>query len=586
MKHIRTFSPLLTLMTLLGAAFSAPYLIPADPESAVFRSGTLALILFIACASPIYHALRTHTFRSLVYGIVFGFVFALALSIGSELAFYNQLLPGMGSLIRRFAAPVMMTPLLGVLASYAFALQVQPEPQKRREIPAIAFFLLIAAGYTLVLLAFYPGVITYDFPHEIRQFRSGAFEAAHPVGHTLFLGGLFALGEALFGTMNAGSVLYCAVQFSLLAAMYAWVCAFVQRRVRCKLIAPILCACFAILPFHSILSISTGKDPLFGGLCTVLCCLLWAAGEDAEAFLASKRRLAAFCAVCLAMALLRHNGLFAFIPACLALLLLARRMRKRALALILCALAFAVVTPKALEAAVGAKKAPSSEMMSIPCQQLMRTAAVGNVTEEEYEELSAWFSGAIHRYWPYCADAAKGGNFAFARYQEDPGAFWQMYLRYGMKYPRVYAEAFLFNCIGLWYPDDTSHAHSLGSEEYDYVYMTTTYSYGDDFPIDAHSLLPALHRVLYDVAHHSKHQQIPFIAQLFCPAIYSFLILFVTLKLAHDRRGRMALTTLPLWGIFASLLFSAGIFVRYAYPLMAAAPVLLILTLFADKKAA
>ena len=49
------------------------------------------------------------------------------------------------------------------------------------------------------------------------------------------------------------------------------------------------------------------------------------------------------------------------------------------------------------------------------------------------------------------------------------------------------------------------------------------------------------------------------------------------------RERRLALSLLPLWGLLLSLLFSAGIFVRYAYPLMSAVPVLLALILFAKR---
>ena len=111
MKLIRKFSAPLTLVTLLSAAYAAPYLLPADPDSAVFRSGVLGLILLFACAAPVTSALRTQSMRALVYGTAFGFAFAAALSLGSELAFYDRLLPGMGSMIRRLCVPVMITPL-------------------------------------------------------------------------------------------------------------------------------------------------------------------------------------------------------------------------------------------------------------------------------------------------------------------------------------------------------------------------------------------------------------------------------------------------------------------------------------------
>ena len=85
---------------------------------------------------------------------------------------------------------------------------------------------------------------------------------------------------------------------------------------------------------------------------------------------------------------------------------------------------------------------------------------------------------------------------------------------------------------------------------------------------------------IYVFMHDSVQQKYPVLAELFAPATYSFLLLLATLLLAKRGHGRLALTALPLWGIFLSLLFSAGIFVRYAYPIMSGAPVLLALALF------
>lgn len=575
---LRRHGALCAALALLLMAVAAPYLIPENPDSAIFRSGSLGLILLCACFPAVRRAFARHDTRSLCYGGAFALIFALCLSLGSELRVYDGLLPGMGSLVRRLAVPVMATPLLGALASYAFALTPRAPAKARCPIPALAFFALFALCYGAVLLALWPGVISFDFPHEIAQYTSGEFYAAHPVFHTLLLGGLYQLGEALFGSMNAGAALYSAVQLLLLAAMYAWACAFVQERVRSRAVVLALAACFALLPFHGALAVSTAKDPLFSGLCVVLCLLLWALAENPAAFLRRRARVIGFAGCCLIIALLRHNGVFAFLPACIALVIAAKGCKKRALCLAACTLILSMLVPKGLERAVHAQSAPSSEMMSVPCQQLMRTAEYAGVTDEEYAELNGWFSGVTYRYRPHCADPAKGGNFAFDRYQADPGAFWSMYLRYGMKYPRAYIEAFLENCVGLWYPDDISHAHSLGGEEGEYVYLTTVYTY-EGYDIDATSKLPALRRLIYAFMHASRQQDYPVLAQLFCPATYSFVLLLCTLMLCCQRRGRLALCTLPLWGIFLSLLFSAGIFVRYAYPIMAGAPTLLAMTI-------
>ena len=580
---LRRHSALCAAFFALSAAFAAPYIMPADPDSAVFRTGTLGALLLLAAFFPVRASLERHSPRELVFGFCFGLVYALCVELGCELSHYGQLLAGMGSLLRRLAVPVMAAPLLGSLCAYGFALGPK-QATRGRGVPFAAFFLLFALCYGAVLLALYPGVISYDFAHEIRQYTSGVFEAAHPVFHTLLLGTIYRIGEALFGSMTAGAALYSAIQLLLMAALYAWCCAFLSRRVPLGVTA-VVAACFALLPFHGVLAVSTAKDPLFSALCVVLCLLLWEIAEDPDAFLHSRLRVIRFAAVCLLLSLLRHNAVFATVPALVCVLLLGRRWRRRAAAVCLAVLALCMGVPKGLELALGASKTPGSELMSIPCQQLMRTAEYAPLSEEERAGISAWFSDATGRYRAHCADPAKGGNFDFARFQRSPRSYWSMYVRYGLRYPRIYLEAFLENTRGLWYPGDTSHAHALSTEENAFIYLNTTYPFAEgEYPIEAHSLLRPLQRALYASTHDSRHERYPLIAQLFCPATYTFLLLFVTMLLLCRRERRLALSLLPLWGLLLSLLFSAGVFVRYAYPIMSAMPVLLALSAFGRRQ--
>ena len=67
----------LALLAVLSAIFAAPYLIPENPDSAVFRSGTLPMLLMLASVSPVHTALKKHSLRSLLYGCGFAFFFLL-----------------------------------------------------------------------------------------------------------------------------------------------------------------------------------------------------------------------------------------------------------------------------------------------------------------------------------------------------------------------------------------------------------------------------------------------------------------------------------------------------------------------------
>ena len=591
---LQKHSVLAAIAAALLAAFAAPYLIPADPDSAVFRSGMLSALLLLAAAFPVRTALERHSMRSLLYGCSFALVFAFFLGIGSELSHYEQLLPGMGSLIRRFAVPVMAVPLLGALCSFAFEARTDDlspartpamEAAPPRSIPFAAFLLLFAVCYGAALLAFFPGILNYDFEFEISQYIRGSYEAQHPVFHSLLTGFLYSLGRTLFGSSTAGAAAYSVFQILALSAMYACACRFLQRRVPLPVTLAVT-ACFALLPFHGILSISTVKDSLFAGLCVLLCIQLWALAEDAEAFLSSKRRACAFLLTCLLMALLRHNGLFAYVPACLALLAAGRARRKQALLLCAATLVACLGIPRGLETLVQASPGPATELLSVPCQQLARTAERADISEEEYLEINDWFSYATYRYRPHDADPCKSANFNYERYVREPEAFWALYRQYAVRYPRIYIEAFLENCAGLWNPDDTSHAHSLSSEQWDYVYLKSeniipdilTQTWGG---IEATSCFPAYRDLLFSVAHHARHEKIPFLSLLFRPSFYVYLLLLSTLRLFHQGQKRRAISLLPIWGIFLSLLFSACILIRYAYPIMSAVPVMFALAFFA-----
>ena len=580
-------STLLTLFSVLAAAFAAPYLVPGDPDAQVFRNGVLPALLLLAAAYPVHAAFEKHPTRALKYGLFLGLVFTFFLGVGSELMFYDQLLPGMGSLIRRFAVPCMATPLVGALFSHLFALPRRAPGASRRQLPYLFYFLVFALSYGATLLAFFPGIINYDFEGEIVQYLTGEYLASHPIFHTVLTGVLYRLGTLVFGSATGGAATYSVFQLLCLSAMFAWCCCFLQKRV--PLWATLLLtAAMAILPYNGVLAISTIKDTLFTGLCAMLCLTLWEIAESPEAFLSRKRNLARLFGICLTMSLLRHNAVFATLPALLVVILLCRNGRKKAVAACAVTLLFCLAAPRCLQYATHAKALLSSELMSVPCQQLMRTASrATDLTKEEYDEISAWFSDAIHRYRPSYADPAKGGNFDLERYNEHPEAYWSMYLKYAKRYPRIYVEAFLANCMGIWYPDDNTHAHTMDSEEWDFVYLKT----GNIVPeivgeVNAHSYLPAYRTWIYNSMHHSRHENVPLYAQLFKPSTYVYLMLALTLLLRYRREKKFALCTLPTWGIIFSLLFSACILIRYSYPFMTCAPMFLLLVLFSDRRAA
>ena len=124
---IRRYASALALLSVLMGLFAASYLIPENPDSEVFRTGTLGTMLMLFAYYPVQQAFSKAKLRTLITGCFLGLLFACALSLGSELHVYNGLLPGMGSMIRRAAVPFMAMPLFGGLSA---KLMLQREEKK------------------------------------------------------------------------------------------------------------------------------------------------------------------------------------------------------------------------------------------------------------------------------------------------------------------------------------------------------------------------------------------------------------------------------------------------------------------------
>ena len=106
------YSKAFAVLAIGASLIAAPYLIPENPDSPVFRTGTLALLLMLGAISPVHAALKKHSLTSLIYGCGSGFIFLLCLGIGNELRFYDQLLPGMGSFASAYIDTILSNTLL------------------------------------------------------------------------------------------------------------------------------------------------------------------------------------------------------------------------------------------------------------------------------------------------------------------------------------------------------------------------------------------------------------------------------------------------------------------------------------------
>ena len=576
MKLIRRFALPLTILSILAAAIAAPYMIPENPDSAIFRSGTLGLLLLLAAGRPLYEALRRADRRTLMCGLVFGFLFACALSLGSELFVYHGLLRGMGSLVRRAAVPVLMTPLLGGFASFLMLPRnADAAKTSARSIPGWAFFLVIFACWLPLLLAYFPGMLNYDFPGQFAQHLEQSYTSLHPLLHSALANSIISLGEAIH-SRTFGVLLMSLVQMASFAATLAYSCAFAQRRGAPRIALAALTALYALHPIFSVMSLSMTKDTLFAASVLMLSLLTYEALEDADAFFLSKKKPIGFSICCVGTALLRNNGVIVLALLLPALLFALRSRMKRALALCAASVTACALTFGLLTLALSPAENSSFQFYSLPAQQLVRAYNLGDMTAEEKTKLEGWYTApeglVVHA---HLADPAKG-YLDRERIESEGSDFLRLWAQVGAKNPRIYAEALLLLNIGSWYPDDLSHSTIYPDVSWnDKGYLQTQEYDMRAQGISTTSFLPGLQALYERICRRNIYSKYPVVSVLFCTATPLWLLLFACLHLISKKQGRLALASLGVLALWMSYLFGPCTLPRYALPLFCLAPVML-----------
>ena len=577
MSFIRRHAALAALLAMLLAALAAPYLIPANPDSAVFRNGTLGLLLVAAAAYPVCEAFSRANRRTLACGFVWGLLFSFAMGLGAELLHYDGLLTGMGSLIRRLAVPVMAAPLLGGLcARLLLCRPVSPQPRAPR-IPFPAYMLLILLCWLPVWLCFFPANIGYDFAGEYNQHVAGEYSSLHPLLHSVIQNGIITLGERLV-SRTFGLFLLTLLQVLCLSAALAACCTFAQRRGAPAWALCAMTAFFALHPIFSVLAVSTTKDTMFAAALIAYSLLLFELLEAPGEGLARKRCWAALIVLAVLTALLRNNGAFALAFSLPAFIIAARGHRRQAALLSAAAVAASVGVFALLSAAMDCQPMSSRQLLSLPAQQLVRAYNLSpSLTDEDRAEIESWYltnEGLV--LLPHLADPAKGYLDNDRLEAEGSGAFLSLWARHAGDSLHQYIEAFLMLNVGSWYPDDVSHAQIYPEQAWSgqgYLFLNSPEVTKQGFSLTCY--LPRVRELIRRICGANRYQRVPLISLLFSPAVFLWLLAVACAALIARRQARLLPSALSVLAIWLSYLLGPCTLPRYMMPLFALAPTLL-----------
>ena len=428
--------------------------------------------------------------------------------------------------------------------------------------------------YLPVFLALYPGVYSYDASAQIGQFF-GVIPVSthHPLIHTLYLCACLKAGGVLFGSYQAGMALYSLSQACIVSAAFSLLLVRMGRRGAPRWLQAVSWLFLVVNPYVTVFSFVTTKDVLFGVFFLLAFDAACDLAADPARMLSDWRELLLFFGSALLLCLFRNQGVYVFLFfALFTALFLWKKERRRcgrfvAMSAAVCVLWYGLAV--FLPVLWGAQKGDMREMLSVPMQQLARVYAEApeELTEEEKEYLEELIDPeALASYIRVNADPVKSG-FHTEVLKENPARFLEVWGGIGLRLPGVYLDSFLMGNWGYWYPGDSQYWISYLL--FDGAYLEAPYNV---LGIAADSRLPQLRELLGNLTRTPEFQKIPVLSILFNQAFPLWLALFVSAALIRERRLRLLLPLLLVYGYWGTLLLGPVTSLRYALPLIYCVP--------------
>lgn len=499
------------------------------------------------------------------FSLAFGGGFALCLLLGLRLDEAGTL-GGEGALWV-LAASAGYAPGAGALFALAARSMGRARLSARSGMSERRFFALAFAGMMLCwlpcFLAFYPGVFSYDVGGQVMQGVKIPYRTDNPLFHTLLVNGLYRIGRRL-GDVNIGVAAYSVCQMSAMAAALAF-SASTLRRAGCRTSVCLAgLALAALLPMHAVLSVSTTKDPLFAAFALFLITFLFRGVRWPETRKKSLYWLGAASSAAL-LCLARNNGWCVLGIALLLGLLFCFSACKRAMCAVLAGLMLFGGISAGLQAALHPQHWKTSEVMSVPVQQMARVVTLHPEWAED-AEVQALFIGEI-KYNPSLSDPVK---FIFRKEGNTPiSRAIRLWTRMLVRYPTEYVDAFAYLTRGWWDVRDTSHSVIYGDDD---GYMHTNVL--PDYGVERRSLWPALEKLYIQTVTDNGYQRVPVYRLLFAPALWVWLLVLLTLLAFYLREREVALLCFVPLGVALTMLLGPCCLVRYVYPVMLCVPAL------------
>lgn len=426
------------------------------------------------------------------------------------------------------------------------------------------YILVLFLCWMPVLIAYYPGIFSYDVYVQIGK----NYTNFQPILHSFILNLFYDFGFKV-GSVTFGMFLYTIFQMIIFSCSLSYVLLFMKRiGINNKVIKSILLF-FGLVPIFSILSISITKDIIFTSFVAILCTNFAYYSTDSNLVNNKKINILTIVSI-IGTCFFRNNGKYVIILLLIMGILLLKENRKKILSMIFISFIFFSFSNKCLIKILNAQKGPANEMLSIPYQQIASVYYFekNNLTKNEKKDILEIIPD-VKKYNYSLSDPVKTRGRLTNNIKKSA----KIYKKYLFKYPIHYVEAFIRNIQGFWYIDDVTNSEIYGKGNNRQGYLLTDTKKG--FNVKHKSYFPVLENIYEKLFSFNKYQDIPIISIIFSLSIYIWIILLLFMYSIKNKQKNVYFVYSFIFLLLLTILAGPCALIRYALPYIVCVPIFL-----------
>ena len=437
---------------------------------------------------------------------------------------------------------------------------------KEKEIRPIAWKLIpviLIISWLPYWLYIFPGSFSNDVTEQILQvFHIKPLSNHNPVLDTWIFGALFKFGRAVTGIDNAGIVTIIIFEMLLMAFAFTYGIYQGYELTKSRDFVLVAAAFYAVIPMFGCAAHTVLKDTLHMPIFVFMIGI--------QISLIRKPTKGKCILYAVSIILVSLTRAMAFLYACIggAIFLVffwKKKMdfRRLLVVAVTAAVVFVILWENVFLSMFGVKKYPSVEKYSAPLYQIAYVVCQHDLTEEETEAINSFLDVDLvrHKYDPDIIDEIK-----VMYHGETPAELWKIYRAWWKKYPKDM----------IW---------SFGRSYYKYVYPPAVGSRNGRFRLlnlskyglHTHLVVDESYKTALRVYLEKVWSKYTVLRLFFGPGLYSWVLLF-GLQQCIRKRSRNVIHLIPLLVLFIGLFLTpVNGEMRYAYPVLASAPIVIAL---------